>query len=280
MDDEAAVINDLPERLQMQVILDLNDEFITSIPMFIGKSTSFIFAVVKRLKLDFALPGDAVAWQGDLLHEVYFLAEGIIEVRLYSQATTQLRGVMASKTLDQASKATKGEDKDEYDSLFEGIDKAKDKALVALGKMGWKGAESRRSIVKVAPLESLVELTKSQPDDLTASRSTLLGTLIAGNSFGGTSSLQKVPLPATAVAKTDCELHCLTVADVDEVASEFPELLTEIRSLGYICCLTEVVQAAIEAAREQRGLCQARHLIARSPRRGLRPGNPSLAVGA
>lgn len=48
MDDEAEVINDLPERLQMQVILDLNDEFIKSIPMFIGKSTSFVFAVVKR----------------------------------------------------------------------------------------------------------------------------------------------------------------------------------------------------------------------------------------
>ena len=57
MDEEAAVIAELPERLQMQVVLDLNEEFIKTIPMFIGKSTSFVFAVVKRLKLDFALVG-------------------------------------------------------------------------------------------------------------------------------------------------------------------------------------------------------------------------------
>lgn len=132
--------------------------------------------------------------------------------------------------------------------------------------MGWKGAEGRR-IVRVAPLEPAVEITRVQPDDLTASRSTLLGTLQHGDQFGGTSSLQKQPLPATAVAATDCELHCITVADLDEVASEFPELLNDIRSLGYVCRLSEVVQAAIEAARQQAANVKAEEVMDRPPSR-------------
>ncbi len=57
------MIEGLPPRLQTQVVLQLNVDFIRSIPMFEGKSLQFIFAIVKRLQLDFALPGDAVAWQ-------------------------------------------------------------------------------------------------------------------------------------------------------------------------------------------------------------------------
>lgn len=301
--EESAVIDGLPPRLQTQVVLQLNQDFIRSVPMFEGKTVQFIFAIVKRLKLDFALPGDAVAWQGSVLHSMYFIREGTVEVRLYSQQVSKMSRMVVTHQNNNKSGRGSGAHKDNEDSDDDSvneIESARDRVLVLLGKLGWKRAFRLRRTRRIAPglvdfdpsqrgggggsgadsadpSQTVVQLTKS-PEELTKSRSTLLGTLSHGDQFGGTSCFQSVPCPATAVAKTECELHALTALDIDQVADEFPELTAEIKSLGFICRLTEVVATAVEAAREQaaaRELAEAEVASHKADDGDSRPQTPS-----
>lgn len=50
-------------------------------PFFRGKHPQFISMLVQHLKLEFCAPGEYVVRKGDIGSEMYFVAEGLLEVQ-------------------------------------------------------------------------------------------------------------------------------------------------------------------------------------------------------
>ncbi|GMH39840.1 LOW QUALITY PROTEIN: hypothetical protein BSKO_07744 [Bryopsis sp. KO-2023] len=85
--DESDIIRGLSSQLQQEVLLYLYRETLEKVPFFRGKHPQFITMLVQHLKLEFCAPGEYVVREGDIGSEMYFVAEGILEVRTYKQMT-------------------------------------------------------------------------------------------------------------------------------------------------------------------------------------------------
>eukprot|EP00775_Hariotina_reticulata_P011835 gene11835-11979_t len=81
--EEAAIIAGLSSSLRMQVVLHLYQEAVEKVPFFSGRNPHFITSVVTYLRLEYYSPGDIVVRQGDYGDRMYFLGEGMLEVRVY-----------------------------------------------------------------------------------------------------------------------------------------------------------------------------------------------------
>jgi len=84
--EENDILMGLTDSLRSQLTLYVYKDLLEKIPFFKGKGASFITAIVPHLHPVYASPGDVIVFQGEEGHEMYFLLEGKLEARLYSDA--------------------------------------------------------------------------------------------------------------------------------------------------------------------------------------------------
>lgn len=78
--DEEEILNNLSPSLRTEVAVYLNRDIIQQVPLFKGCSTSFIEALVMKLKAQIVGPGEYIIRQGDIGHEMYFISKGDVEI--------------------------------------------------------------------------------------------------------------------------------------------------------------------------------------------------------
>jgi len=78
--DEAAVLDDLPQSLKLQVALHLNREIIEKVPMFRGAPDELIRQIVLNLKPVLFTPGDYIFRKGEMGDQMYFISRGKVEI--------------------------------------------------------------------------------------------------------------------------------------------------------------------------------------------------------
>ena len=256
MEEELDVVEGLPDRLKTLIILHLNSSFIEKVPMFQGKTSHFVVAIVKRLKLDFVLPGDAVVWQDEICHHMFFVADGQLDVRLFTkeacvEAQTLtigkdgLSAALGSKSIDVRVRRER-----DIESIGETVMGVVERASQVFRR------KKREIVIRSVPSVSQLNISRLP--------SKLLGEMTMGDAFGGLSCIHGEILPATAVASTSCELHTLETSDLDDVKGEFPELRDDVDSLGATCRLTSIYDYALAEAQAAEAAHRASNNILRT----------------
>uniref|UniRef100_A0A7S3G5B6 Cyclic nucleotide-binding domain-containing protein n=1 Tax=Palpitomonas bilix TaxID=652834 RepID=A0A7S3G5B6_9EUKA len=82
--DENAILADLPTPLRMQVLRELNEEFIKKIPWLCIDDKGFLNDLLKLLRHAIYPPNEAIFFRGQPGREVYFLVTGKVRVDLES----------------------------------------------------------------------------------------------------------------------------------------------------------------------------------------------------
>lgn len=80
----------------MQVLLTMHANLFDRLPFLKNKHPQFLEQLIPHLKLEFYSSGEYVIWQGDHSSDMYFVGEGLLEVRVTvdvppSPATIQKR---------------------------------------------------------------------------------------------------------------------------------------------------------------------------------------------
>ncbi|KAG1678597.1 hypothetical protein FOA52_012604 [Chlamydomonas sp. UWO 241] len=269
--DEAEIIAGLSMGLRMQVVLHLYRQALEKVPFFRGKPPQFITSLVTRLKLEYFSPGDIVVRQGETGHEMFFVGEGALAVRVYSHDLDRRAHPDGTKNEGKGSFAYG----DNGAGFFDNGDAAESgsgsgggtsKAQGAAACLHGLGARLGRALTlgagrkppgggggggggaASAHVQPNVYL---QNDDLAHLEFTEVGALSAGESFGTYSCLLGEPRAATVLAMTYCELYCLKRADLEEVVAQWPELADEFKQLVNT---TRAQEEEVLYVREQMGL--------------------------
>ena len=126
------------------------------------------------------------------------------------------------------------------------VEELGDKLIRAMGRVMMGGAKVMAAAEGQAQtqFDFVVKLAKLP--------SKLIGKLRVGNTFGGPGCFEGDECPVAAVAKTDCELHCLDPDKLHDVKEHFPEFLDEIDSLGADCKMTALLQRAIDEVQKKK----------------------------
>jgi hypothetical protein len=73
----------------VQVMLTLHASLVDRLPFFKNRHPQVLEAMISRLKLEFYAQGEYVIWQDDHSTEMYFIVEGLVEVRVHMPFVTQ-----------------------------------------------------------------------------------------------------------------------------------------------------------------------------------------------
>jgi CRP-like cAMP-binding protein len=65
-----------------QVLLTVHAELLDTIPFFCGRHPQFLAQILQHLQLEYYEASEYVMWEGDHSTEMYFVSEGILEVRV------------------------------------------------------------------------------------------------------------------------------------------------------------------------------------------------------
>lgn len=65
-----------------QVLLTLHADIFDRIPFFCGRHPQFLAEIMPHLQLEYYTASEYVMWEGDQGTEMYFVSEGILEVRV------------------------------------------------------------------------------------------------------------------------------------------------------------------------------------------------------
>lgn len=65
-----------------QVLLTVHADLFDRIPFFCGRPPQFLAEIMPHLMLEYYDASEYVIWEGDLGTEMYFVSEGILEVRV------------------------------------------------------------------------------------------------------------------------------------------------------------------------------------------------------
>lgn len=71
-------------RCCVQVLLTLHAKLLDKIPFFNNKHPQFLEYLIPNLKLEYYAAAEFVIWQNDHSSEMYFIAEGVLEVCIHS----------------------------------------------------------------------------------------------------------------------------------------------------------------------------------------------------
>ncbi|KAG1662193.1 hypothetical protein FOA52_015819 [Chlamydomonas sp. UWO 241] len=233
--DEAEIISGLSTNLRMQVIMHLYSDVLERVAIFQGRPPEFISAIVTHLKLEYFSPGDVVLTQGEIGHEMYFVGEGSLEVRVYK--TSELFNFDGWSDDQSTNAATE---------FACALDKGK------APKLGtWLGSKGRHRAAKLRRRAFVQQLLRRPCDGSEKCPYTVVGELTQGDVFGSYSCMLNEPRAATVVASAFAELYRLSRADVEAVVSEFPEHVKDIHEL---VTWETAVDDAVWAVRETLGL--------------------------
>jgi CRP-like cAMP-binding protein len=70
----------LPANMVERIMYDINKHIIRSVPIFAEANDNFIQSVSTKLKPEIYLPGDYIIYKGDIGEEMFFIAEGSVDV--------------------------------------------------------------------------------------------------------------------------------------------------------------------------------------------------------
>jgi signal-transduction protein with cAMP-binding, CBS, and nucleotidyltransferase domain len=65
----------------MQVLLTLHAELFDKLPIFRDQPAHFLQCLLPELKLEYYAASEYVIWEGDASTEMYFITQGLLEVR-------------------------------------------------------------------------------------------------------------------------------------------------------------------------------------------------------
>eukprot|EP00892_Ulva_mutabilis_P001042 jgi/Ulvmu1/10939/UM007_0118.1 len=86
--EDLELVSGLSSALRQQVLLILHAEIFDKIPFFKDKHPQFLEQLIPHLKLEFYAASDYVLWEEDISTEMYFIVEGMLEVRVNIAART------------------------------------------------------------------------------------------------------------------------------------------------------------------------------------------------
>ncbi|MEW5315956.1 MAG: hypothetical protein WDW38_007350 [Sanguina aurantia] len=78
--DEAALLQELPPAVRVDVYLHLCAELVTTVPIFLECSPIVVRAMVAKLQRETLIPGDYVFRIGDIADAVYFILKGTVSI--------------------------------------------------------------------------------------------------------------------------------------------------------------------------------------------------------
>ncbi|KAE8688796.1 Potassium channel GORK [Hibiscus syriacus] len=76
---EASVLQDIPISIRAKISQSLYMSYIEKIPLFKECSSEFINQIVIRLHEEFFLPGEVIMEQGNVVDQLYFVCDGVLE---------------------------------------------------------------------------------------------------------------------------------------------------------------------------------------------------------
>ncbi|XP_068336075.1 potassium channel SKOR-like [Pyrus communis] len=76
---EAAVLQEIPASIRSKISQTLYFPYIESVPLFKGCSTEFINQIVIKLHEEFFLPGEVIMEPGNVVDQLYFVCDGVLE---------------------------------------------------------------------------------------------------------------------------------------------------------------------------------------------------------
>ncbi|XP_010553885.1 PREDICTED: potassium channel GORK [Tarenaya hassleriana] len=76
---DTALLQDMPVSIRAKIAETLYMSYIEKVPLFKGCSTEFINQIVIRLHEEFFLPGEVITEQGNVVDQLYFVCEGLLE---------------------------------------------------------------------------------------------------------------------------------------------------------------------------------------------------------
>jgi signal-transduction protein with cAMP-binding, CBS, and nucleotidyltransferase domain len=88
--DISAVLSDIPHGLSEEILLFLNHDMISRVPIFAHAEELFLREAVRILKPQIFLPGEYIIRQGEFADCMYFLTSGSVRVLVNDQQVASL----------------------------------------------------------------------------------------------------------------------------------------------------------------------------------------------
>uniref|UniRef100_A0A669EJE2 Cyclic nucleotide-gated cation channel beta-1 n=1 Tax=Oreochromis niloticus TaxID=8128 RepID=A0A669EJE2_ORENI len=78
--DEQELLNQLPDKMRLDIAIDVNYSIVSKVPLFQGCDRQMIFDMLKSLRSVVYLPGDYVCKKGEVGREMYIIKAGEVQV--------------------------------------------------------------------------------------------------------------------------------------------------------------------------------------------------------
>ena len=78
--EQMSDFSELSIPLQKECMIFLHKDLIMNVPLFCHLETNEILRIIQKLKTEIYMPGDKIIREGEKGNEMYFLAEGVVEV--------------------------------------------------------------------------------------------------------------------------------------------------------------------------------------------------------
>ncbi|XP_062856832.1 cyclic nucleotide-gated cation channel beta-1-like [Trichomycterus rosablanca] len=78
--DEQELLMQLPDKMRLDIAVDVNYSIVSKVPLFEGCDRQMIYDMLKRLKSVVYLPGDYVCKKGEVGREMYIIKSGAVQV--------------------------------------------------------------------------------------------------------------------------------------------------------------------------------------------------------
>ncbi|XP_015667566.1 cyclic nucleotide-gated cation channel beta-1 [Protobothrops mucrosquamatus] len=78
--DESVLLMQLPEKMKLDIVVDVNYSIVSKVPLFQGCDRQMIFDMLKRLRSVVYLPNDYVCKKGEIGREMYIIQVGQVQV--------------------------------------------------------------------------------------------------------------------------------------------------------------------------------------------------------
>uniref|UniRef100_A0A8C6VML7 Cyclic nucleotide gated channel subunit beta 1 n=1 Tax=Naja naja TaxID=35670 RepID=A0A8C6VML7_NAJNA len=78
--DESELLTQLPEKMKLDIAIDVNYSIVSKVPLFQGCDRQMIFDMLKRLRSVVYLPNDYVCKKGEIGREMYIIQVGQVQV--------------------------------------------------------------------------------------------------------------------------------------------------------------------------------------------------------
>ncbi|GAX86549.1 hypothetical protein CEUSTIGMA_g13956.t1 [Chlamydomonas eustigma] len=220
--------------MPLQLVMHMYKEALEKVPMF------------KAGKMGHYSPGDVIVRQGNVGHEMYFIGDGHVEVRVYKhdpELTSDDPNLMEDPKLASSNLPPLFKDMRKWwNRTVSKVRGKKSNYRGGGGGLTWRSRGSSNSSLGAMSRDMVGELYREVG---------VLGVLGKGECFGTYSCLLGEPRAATVVSVSYSELYSLARKDLEEVVPRWPELGEEF---SVLVTGTHTVEDEAWLVREEMGL--------------------------